>query len=155
MFFLSAARNGTATTVTEYARHDAAPPSEKECDRASFRAASTVHTVRVIAPRMSESDWRRVSAAAAAGGASGVVVPPDAAAMLIVFVSYDVSGSAAAVLQDAGGADTALRSGRAHVAVISPRQRMLRIVRLSDTNEIVEAGDEQVLLAVYKWLRGL
>ncbi|PAN50400.1 hypothetical protein PAHAL_9G517400 [Panicum hallii] len=59
MFFLSAARNGTATTVTEYARHDAAPPSEKECDRASFRAASTVHTVRVIAPRMSESDWRR------------------------------------------------------------------------------------------------
>jgi len=59
IFFLSAARNGTASTVTEYARHDAAPPSEKECDRASFRAASTVRTVRVIAPRMSESDWRR------------------------------------------------------------------------------------------------
>uniref|UniRef100_A0A0A9EEP4 Uncharacterized protein n=1 Tax=Arundo donax TaxID=35708 RepID=A0A0A9EEP4_ARUDO len=58
MFFLSRARNGTGrATVTEYARH--AAPSEEECDKASFRAASTVHTVRVIAPRMSESDWRR------------------------------------------------------------------------------------------------
>ncbi|KAL5679925.1 hypothetical protein ACJX0J_006310, partial [Zea mays] len=57
MFFLGRVRNGTArTTVTEYARR--AGPS-KECDKASFRAASTVHTVRVIAPRMSESDWRR------------------------------------------------------------------------------------------------
>ncbi|CAL4921966.1 unnamed protein product [Urochloa decumbens] len=62
MFFLSAARNETTrATVTEYARHDAADAGKarKECDRASFRAASTVHTVRVIAPRMSESDWRR------------------------------------------------------------------------------------------------
>ncbi|XP_066395618.1 uncharacterized protein [Miscanthus floridulus] len=61
VFFLSQVRNETArATVTEYARH-AAPSSEKEgaCDKASFRAASTVHTVRVIAPRMSESDWRR------------------------------------------------------------------------------------------------
>jgi len=128
IFFLSAARNGTASTVTEYARHDAAPPSEKECDRASFRAASTVHTVRVIAPRMSEGDWRRVSAGAGAG------VPPDddGGAMLIVLCAPMFSGPAAAVLQDeademglgAGGADTALRPGRAHVAVISPRQRI-------------------------------
>ncbi|KAF8683657.1 hypothetical protein HU200_044586 [Digitaria exilis] len=62
MFFLSAARNETSAparaTVSEYARHDA-PGTKKECDRASFRAASTVHTVRVVAPRMSESDWRR------------------------------------------------------------------------------------------------
>lgn len=59
MFFLGRVRNGTArTTVTEYARRAGAAPS-KECDKASFRAASTVHTVRVIAPRMSESDWRR------------------------------------------------------------------------------------------------
>lgn len=71
MFFLTAARNETAAraTVTEYARHDAnTPGKKKECDRASFRAASTVHTVRVVAPTMSESDWRRVSAAAAAAG---------------------------------------------------------------------------------------
>jgi hypothetical protein len=74
MFFLSGARNDTErrATVTEYARHDVKPP-EKECDRASFRAASTVHTVRVIAPRMSESDWRRVGAAT--GGGGSVVVP--------------------------------------------------------------------------------
>jgi hypothetical protein len=54
-------------TVTEYARHDAKPP-EKEYDRASFRAASMVHTARVIAPGMSESDWRRVRVVTPTGG---------------------------------------------------------------------------------------
>ncbi|KAF8776426.1 hypothetical protein HU200_003506 [Digitaria exilis] len=104
MFFLSAARNETAAparaTVTEYAKHDAGSPpgTKKECDRASFRAASTVHTVRVVAPRMSESDWWR-----------------------------RVSGRRRRLLQDeadevglgAGGADTTLRPRRAHLAVIS------------------------------------
>ncbi|XP_062210731.1 uncharacterized protein LOC133912151 [Phragmites australis] len=58
MFFLSGVRNETGrATVTEYARH--VVRSEMQCDKASFRAASTVHTVRVFAPRMSESDWKR------------------------------------------------------------------------------------------------
>ncbi|TVU47597.1 hypothetical protein EJB05_07203 [Eragrostis curvula] len=59
MFFLSRVRNETGrATVTEYARHDVVPAA-KECDRASFRAASTVHTVKVFAPKMSENDWTR------------------------------------------------------------------------------------------------
>ncbi|KAK3147690.1 hypothetical protein QOZ80_3BG0285610 [Eleusine coracana subsp. coracana] len=59
MFFLSRVRNETArSAVTEYARHDATPAG-KVCDKASFRAASTVHTVKVFAPKMSESDWTR------------------------------------------------------------------------------------------------
>ncbi|GJN08326.1 hypothetical protein PR202_ga26233 [Eleusine coracana subsp. coracana] len=59
MFFLSRVRNETArSTVTEYARHDATPAG-KVCDKASFRAASMVHTVKVFAPNMSESDWVR------------------------------------------------------------------------------------------------
>ncbi|XP_062216081.1 uncharacterized protein LOC133916430 [Phragmites australis] len=57
MFFLSWVRNETGrATVTEYARHGV--PSEKECDKASFRAVSTVHTIRVIAPKMSENEWK-------------------------------------------------------------------------------------------------
>ena len=61
MFFLSHVRNGTgsgAGTVSEYARH--AVKSEKECEQASFRAASTVHTVKVFAPKMSQNAWKRV-----------------------------------------------------------------------------------------------
>ncbi|KAL5209034.1 hypothetical protein ABZP36_004657 [Zizania latifolia] len=63
VFFLSRARNVTSTgggraTVTEYARR-AEKPGAKECDRPSFRAASTVHTVRVFAPKMSPNAWKR------------------------------------------------------------------------------------------------
>lgn len=61
MFFLGRVRNGTGGgggTVSEYARH-ARKKAEKECEQASFRAASTVHTVKVFAPKMSENDWRR------------------------------------------------------------------------------------------------
>ncbi|KAI4993872.1 hypothetical protein ZWY2020_008185 [Hordeum vulgare] len=58
MFFLSRVRNETSRgTVSEYSRH--AVKSEKECDQASFRAASTVHTVKVFAPKMSQNDWKR------------------------------------------------------------------------------------------------
>jgi hypothetical protein len=61
MFFLSRVRNGTAGgTVSEYVRRRAGK-AEKECDKASFRAASTVHTVKVFAPKMSQNEWRRVS----------------------------------------------------------------------------------------------
>lgn len=59
MFFLSRVRNGTAGgTVSEYARRREGK-SEKECNKASFRAASTVHTVKVFAPKMSQNEWRR------------------------------------------------------------------------------------------------
>uniref|UniRef100_A0ACD5X120 Uncharacterized protein n=1 Tax=Avena sativa TaxID=4498 RepID=A0ACD5X120_AVESA len=58
MFFLSRVRNDTGRgTVSEYGRH--AGKSEKDCDQASFRAASTVHTVRVFAPKMSQNAWKR------------------------------------------------------------------------------------------------
>lgn len=58
MFFLSRVRNETGrATLTEYSRHTA--QSEKQCDQASFRAASAVHTVRVFAPKMSPNDWKR------------------------------------------------------------------------------------------------
>ncbi|CAM0872472.1 unnamed protein product [Alopecurus aequalis] len=59
MFFLSRIRNGTGGggSVSEYARH--AVKSEMECDRASFHAASTVHTVKVFAPKMSQNAWKR------------------------------------------------------------------------------------------------
>lgn len=61
MFFLSRVRNETGrATLTEYSRHT--PQSEKQCDQASFRAASTVRTVRVFAPKMSPNDWKRVRA---------------------------------------------------------------------------------------------
>ncbi|KAL6655986.1 hypothetical protein ACP70R_006812 [Stipagrostis hirtigluma subsp. patula] len=60
VFFLSDVRNATggaaAATVTEYARHAVRP---EECDKPGFRAASAVHTVRVVAPKMSPSDWKR------------------------------------------------------------------------------------------------
>ncbi|EMS68402.1 hypothetical protein TRIUR3_30741 [Triticum urartu] len=58
MFFLSRVRNETSRgTVSEYSRH--AAKSEKECDQASFRAASTVHTVKVFAPKMNHNEWKR------------------------------------------------------------------------------------------------
>lgn len=58
IFFLSRVRNETGrATVSEYSRHH--PKSEKECDKASFRAASTVHTVKVFAPKMSQNEWKR------------------------------------------------------------------------------------------------
>ena len=58
MFFLSRVRNETSRgTVSEYSRH--AAKSEKECDQASFRAASTVHTVKVFAPKMNQNEWKR------------------------------------------------------------------------------------------------
>jgi hypothetical protein len=62
MFFLGRVRNGTGGggTVSEYKRY--AGKAEKECGQASFRAASTVHTVRVFAPKMSQNEWKRVSA---------------------------------------------------------------------------------------------
>jgi len=142
VFFLSRVRNETArATVTEYARH-AAPSSEKgECDKASFRAASTVHTVRVIAPRMSESDWRRVSAAAAAVPIAFRLKP--AVLCLHVGTTGCVSGTAAAVLQDeadevglgAGGADTTLRQRRAHVAVETIRSICAVIIYRRNANE--------------------
>ncbi|KAL6649652.1 hypothetical protein ACP70R_013876 [Stipagrostis hirtigluma subsp. patula] len=93
VFFLSRARNDTGgrATVTEYARHAARRP-EKECDKASFRAASTVHTVRVYAPRMSESDWKRAAAALLQDEADEVGL-------------------------GAGGADTALRRSRARYTI--------------------------------------
>ncbi|KAL6883456.1 hypothetical protein ACP4OV_010870 [Aristida adscensionis] len=65
-FFLSdVRRNDTAGggggegggTVSEYARHVVTP--EKQCDKPSFRAASAVETVRVVAPQMSPSEWQR------------------------------------------------------------------------------------------------
>uniref|UniRef100_A0A0E0NT14 Uncharacterized protein n=1 Tax=Oryza rufipogon TaxID=4529 RepID=A0A0E0NT14_ORYRU len=66
VFFLSAARNDTSSrgrgrsraTMTEYTRR-VAKPGAKECDRPSFLAASTVHTVRVFAPKMSPNEWTR------------------------------------------------------------------------------------------------
>jgi hypothetical protein len=119
MFFLSRMRNETArTTVTEYARH--AVPAAKECDKASFRAASTVHTVRVFAPKMSENDWTRVSGPFFSR--SLLLLPSQQSHMLI---ALDVSGTAEALLQDeedevglgARGADTTLRQRGAHDAV--------------------------------------
>lgn len=63
-FFLSGVVNETAgaaaATVTEYTRHVVGKPPEKECDLPSFRSADAVQTVRVMAPKMSPSDWHRV-----------------------------------------------------------------------------------------------
>ncbi|KAL6907603.1 hypothetical protein ACP4OV_002642 [Aristida adscensionis] len=113
-FFLGRAWNETArATVTEYARHDAAPaPERKECDRASFRAASTVHTVRVYAPKMSESDWKR------------------AAAALLQHEADEVGFGS-------GGADTALRPGRARDAVVDPSVLMASMIPPWHGEEVV------------------
>ncbi|TVU29672.1 hypothetical protein EJB05_21249, partial [Eragrostis curvula] len=61
VFFLSRARNetGGAATVTEYSRHVVQSDSQEDCGRPSFRLASAVRTVRVLAPKMSPSDWKR------------------------------------------------------------------------------------------------
>ncbi|KAL6907497.1 hypothetical protein ACP4OV_002536 [Aristida adscensionis] len=57
IFFLSELRNETGgATVTEYARHAVEP---EECDKPGFRASSAVRSVRVFAPKMRPSDWKR------------------------------------------------------------------------------------------------
>ncbi|KAL6912034.1 hypothetical protein ACP4OV_000839 [Aristida adscensionis] len=67
VFFLSRLRNetGAGGTVSEYTRH-ATPP--EECDKPGFRAASAVRSVRVSAPKMSPSDWKRTTEALLQGG---------------------------------------------------------------------------------------
>ncbi|CAM0878577.1 unnamed protein product [Alopecurus aequalis] len=53
-FFLSRVQNGTGGggTVTEYS-----VKMEKECDQGN--TASTVHTVKVFAPKMAQDEWKR------------------------------------------------------------------------------------------------
>jgi hypothetical protein len=101
MFFLSRMRNETArTTFTEYARH--AVPAAKECDKASFRAASTVHTVRVFAPKMSENDWTRVSGPFFS--CSLLLLPSQQSHMLIALGCFRHRGGIAARRGGRGGA---------------------------------------------------
>jgi hypothetical protein len=136
MFFLSHVRNGTGGgggTVSEYVRY--ARKGEKECGQASFRAASTVHTVKVFAPRMSQNEWKRVSAEGHEAHSSFSCF--SAYTSMLIYRSYCkyVSGATAALLQNeedelglgAGGTDTVLQPRRAHHTVI--KLCMLLVVR--------------------------
>lgn len=118
IFFLSRVRNETGrATVSEYSRHH--PKSEKECDKASFRAASTVHTVKVFAPKMSQNEWKRVSTKDTTC-ISKIFMPSTL--IYSIRIGTHVSGTTTALLQNkedevghgARGADTILRPRRAH-----------------------------------------
>jgi hypothetical protein len=82
------------------------------------RGVHVVHTARVITPRMSESDLRRVDDGAPAGDSVVLILTLATADQRCAYAHcFRLRGGSAARRGGAGDADTTLRQRRAHVSI--------------------------------------